>query len=333
MGAIARGFSPAALEACIRPAGYFRQKARTIRPSSNGSKAHQGSLNALFAQPPQRASGPTAQTARAGAGDRGCHPALRRKAALLCGRCLYSPRPGTARADPAAGRLFRHAQQFLHRHLPAEEAVLQRIPRSSGRNRKSAIANGEAPQCDGCPLQKFLPARQRAWAARFEQFKPLPSTCGSSGKAGSRDKNLWHRMTSHGRPRRAFLIFLLILVPILLFIGWSQASLNLSFIRPENAGQTILLVVVSALIFLAFIIFALILVAQSAEALLSKGQTQKLGSRFKTKMVVAFLALTLIPVCFLFVFCLWPAQPQHRQMVWHSVWCGPHRRYGSRPAT
>src|SRR5579884_3646054 len=60
-------------------------------------------------------------------------------------------------------------------------------------------------------------------------------------------------------PRRAFLIFLLIVVPILLFIGWSEASLNLSFIHPKSAGQTILLVVVSTLIFLAFVIFALIL--------------------------------------------------------------------------
>jgi len=102
-------------------------------------------------------------------------------------------------------------------------------------------------------------------------------------------------------PRRAFLIFLLILVPILLFIGWSQASLNLSFIRPENAGQTLLLLVVSTLIFLAFVIFALIL-ARNLLKLYAERQTQKLGSRFKTKMVVAFLALTLIPVCFLFAF-------------------------------
>ena len=102
-------------------------------------------------------------------------------------------------------------------------------------------------------------------------------------------------------PRRAFLIFLLILVPILLFIGWSQASLNLSFIRPENAGQTLLLVVVSTIIFLAFVIFALIL-ARNLLKLYVERRAQKLGSRFKTKMVVAFLALSLIPVCFLFAF-------------------------------
>jgi hypothetical protein len=59
--------------------------------------------------------------------------------------------------------------------------------------------------------------------------------------------------------RRPFLIFLLIIVPVLLFIGWSQASLNLSFIRPASASQTVLLLVVSTLIFFAFIILGLIL--------------------------------------------------------------------------
>src|SRR5579884_3906371 len=102
-------------------------------------------------------------------------------------------------------------------------------------------------------------------------------------------------------PRRAFLIFLLIVVPILLFIGWSEASLNLSFIHPKSAGQTILLVVVSTLIFLAFVIFALIL-ARNLLKLYVERRSNKLGSRFKTKMVVAFLALTLVPACFLFAF-------------------------------
>src|SRR5690348_8635391 len=102
-------------------------------------------------------------------------------------------------------------------------------------------------------------------------------------------------------PRRAFLIFLLIVVPFLLFIGWSQASLNLSFIRPKSAPQTILLAVVSAIIFLAFLIFALILLRILLKLYVER-RSHKLGSRFKTKMVVAFLALTLVPACFLFAF-------------------------------
>jgi two-component system, NtrC family, nitrogen regulation sensor histidine kinase NtrY len=109
------------------------------------------------------------------------------------------------------------------------------------------------------------------------------------------------RNDNPNRPRRAFLIFLLIVVPVLLFIGWSQASLNLSFIHPRTALQTILLVVFSALICLAFIIFALIL-SRYLVKLYFERRSHKLGSRFKTKMVVAFLALTLVPACFLFVF-------------------------------
>lgn len=102
-------------------------------------------------------------------------------------------------------------------------------------------------------------------------------------------------------PRRAFLVFLLIVVPTLLVIGWSQASLNLSFIHPRSAFQTILLVVVSALIFLAFVIFGLIL-ARNLLKLYVERRSHKLGSRFKTKMVVAFLALSIVPACFLFAF-------------------------------
>ena len=102
-------------------------------------------------------------------------------------------------------------------------------------------------------------------------------------------------------PRRAFLVFLLVVVPTLLFIGWSQASLNLSFIHPKSASQTILLVVVSALIFLAFVIFALILLRNLLKLYFER-RSHKLGSRFKTKMVVAFLALTIVPACFLFAF-------------------------------
>jgi two-component system, NtrC family, nitrogen regulation sensor histidine kinase NtrY len=101
--------------------------------------------------------------------------------------------------------------------------------------------------------------------------------------------------------RKIWLIVLLVLVPTLLFLGWSQASLNLGFLRPSSAGETILLLALSALIFVAFVIFALILARILLKLYVERRQS-KLGSRFKTKMVVAFLALSLVPVCFLFVF-------------------------------
>jgi len=101
--------------------------------------------------------------------------------------------------------------------------------------------------------------------------------------------------------RKALLIVLLVLVPALLFLGWSQASLDLNFIHPSSAQETILLLVLSATVFLAFVIFALILMRILLKLYVERRQA-KLGSRFRTKMVVAFLALSLVPVCFLFAF-------------------------------
>jgi PAS domain S-box-containing protein len=103
------------------------------------------------------------------------------------------------------------------------------------------------------------------------------------------------------RRRKIFLTVLLILVPVLAFLGWSQASLNLGFIRPSNSEETILLLVLSTFIFLAFIIFTLILLRILLKLYFERQQEQ-LGSRFKTKMVVAFLSLSLVPVIFLFIF-------------------------------
>jgi two-component system, NtrC family, nitrogen regulation sensor histidine kinase NtrY len=103
------------------------------------------------------------------------------------------------------------------------------------------------------------------------------------------------------KPHRTSLIFLLVLVPLLLLIGWSQASFDLSFIHPRNAAETILLVVLSALVFIAFVIFLLILIRILLKLYFERRQNQ-LGSQFKTKMVVAFLALSLLPVCFLLFF-------------------------------
>jgi two-component system, NtrC family, nitrogen regulation sensor histidine kinase NtrY len=103
------------------------------------------------------------------------------------------------------------------------------------------------------------------------------------------------------KPRRTFLIFLLIAVPILFLIGWSQASLNLKFIRPQTAEETYLLLALSTIVFLAFVIFALILTRILLKLYVERRQNL-LGSRFKTKMVAAFLTLSLVPVFFLYIF-------------------------------
>ncbi len=106
---------------------------------------------------------------------------------------------------------------------------------------------------------------------------------------------------SRPQNRRLLVIVLSILVPVLFLIGWSQASLNLHFIRPKDTTATFLLAAVSAIVFIAFVIFALILLRILLKLYTERRQNQ-LGSRFKTKMIVAFLCLSLLPVCFLFLF-------------------------------
>ena len=103
------------------------------------------------------------------------------------------------------------------------------------------------------------------------------------------------------RRRKIALILLLIIVPVLFFLGWSLASLNLSFIRPEDAQETILLLALSTFIVVAFVIFGFILLRILLK-LNAERKRQKLGSQFKTKLVVAFLGLSLVPVSVLFVF-------------------------------
>lgn len=103
------------------------------------------------------------------------------------------------------------------------------------------------------------------------------------------------------RRRKMVRNLLLIFVPILFVVGWSLNSFNLRFIHPENAQETILLLALSTFIVVAFVIFGFILLRILLKLHLER-RRQELGSQFKTKMVVAFLALSLLPVCVLFVF-------------------------------
>ncbi len=81
-----------------------------------------------------------------------------------------------------------------------------------------------------------------------------------------------------------------------------EPSLSESFFHPsQQPGQTLLLLALSAVIFLAFVIFALILSRILLKLYVERRQ-QRLGARFKTTMVVAFLGLSVVPVCFLFIF-------------------------------
>lgn len=91
------------------------------------------------------------------------------------------------------------------------------------------------------------------------------------------------------------------MVLVLSFVLFSQASLNLDFLQPENLGQTLVFVALSVLIFLLFVALTFVL-ARNLLKLLAERRIGVLGSRFRTRMVVGGLVLSFLPTIFLFLF-------------------------------
>jgi len=99
--------------------------------------------------------------------------------------------------------------------------------------------------------------------------------------------------------RRKFLFTVGSLVAISAVIIISQVSLNMPFVRPAASQTTILLFVLSMLVSLAFVVFGFIL-ARNVLKLYIERRARILGSKFKFKLVAGALALSLLPVMFLF---------------------------------
>jgi len=99
--------------------------------------------------------------------------------------------------------------------------------------------------------------------------------------------------------RRKFLLIVGSLVAISAAIIFSQVSLNVPFVRPAASQTTILLFVLSMLVSLAFVVFGFIL-ARNVLKLYIEWRARVLGSKFKFKLVAGALALSLLPVMFLF---------------------------------
>ncbi|MCL5005066.1 MAG: endonuclease III domain-containing protein [Acidobacteria bacterium] len=155
-----RAASATELEACVRPAGYFRQKVRTIQTFVKWlDQTHFGSLDALFAQPPQllreqlielRGLGPeTADAILLYAGKQPFFVADAYTRRVLARHALISARDG-----------YSAAQQFLHQHLPHEEAIFNEFHALLVETGKR-FCKRQAPQCEGCPLQRFLLSGQQ----------------------------------------------------------------------------------------------------------------------------------------------------------------------------
>ncbi len=101
------------------------------------------------------------------------------------------------------------------------------------------------------------------------------------------------------KSRKAFFITLGSVVGVLAVIIFSQVSLNVPFVRPTDSETTILLFVLSMLVSLAFLVFGFIL-TRSILKLYIERRSRVLGSQFKFKLVAGALALSLLPVMFLF---------------------------------
>jgi endonuclease-3 related protein len=151
------------LEACVRPAGFYRQKARTIRDFADWlSRQHTGSLRRLFSLP---------------AGE------LRRQLLNLRGLgsetvdaiLLYAAQRPLFVADAYTRRvLARHGfvsraadyhdtQEFLHAHLPREASLFNEFHALLVEVGKKHC-KPRSPACAGCPLEEFLPGGGAAQA-------------------------------------------------------------------------------------------------------------------------------------------------------------------------
>ncbi len=154
------------LESCVRPAGYFRQKARAIRTFVEWlDRTHQGSLDTLFRQSPDQAR--TQLLALRGVGPETADAIL-----LYAGKLPFFVADAYTRRvlarhnliSPEAG--YPAAQQFLHRHLPADEGLYNEFHALLVETGKIHCKR-QAAECRGCPLEPYLPGTRNGQRARL----------------------------------------------------------------------------------------------------------------------------------------------------------------------
>jgi len=151
-----RGASMCEVEACVKPAGFYRQKARAIRNFVEWlARARGGSLNALFALPP-------AEIRRQLLDVKGLGPETADAILLYAGRQpFFVADTYTRRVLSRHGLLpvtanYAQAQSFLHRHLPADHTMFNEFHALLVEVGKK-YCQRDAAQCEGCPLEEFLP--------------------------------------------------------------------------------------------------------------------------------------------------------------------------------
>src|SRR5262245_6953223 len=101
--------------------------------------------------------------------------------------------------------------------------------------------------------------------------------------------------------RRRVRIALLAIATILLFtLLFVQAAFNtLPWVRPDSASEAVILYALSTINLLAFVVLLMVLVRNIIKLRRERLQ-MKLGAKFKTRLVLYFISLSLLPVIFLF---------------------------------
>jgi PAS domain S-box-containing protein len=102
------------------------------------------------------------------------------------------------------------------------------------------------------------------------------------------------------RRRRVRILVLAAATAVLFVLLFVQAAFNtLEWLRPSSVSETFSLYALSTLNFLAFVVLLMVLVRNVIKLRRERLQ-QKLGARFKTRIVLFFIALSTLPVIFLF---------------------------------
>lgn len=101
--------------------------------------------------------------------------------------------------------------------------------------------------------------------------------------------------------RKVVLILLALGTFLLVAVVGSQTAFNLTFLRPSTSEQTLIFAAVSALIFLLLVALIFVLLRNLIK-LFAERRGGVPGSKFRTRMVMGALMLSLAPVVFLFLF-------------------------------
>jgi len=144
------------LEECIRPAGFYRQKALTIRNFLDWlRRACGGSLATLFAAPAEEARRELLKV-------RGLGPETVDSILLYAGRRAFFVADAYTRRILARHGLvpakagYSAVQEFLHRHLPADQVLFNEYHALLVEVGKH-FCGRQKPDCEVCPLKAFLP--------------------------------------------------------------------------------------------------------------------------------------------------------------------------------